>query len=434
MKTAWVIIILAAATMTPAAQAQDAAAGQKVFGRCRPCHSIGPGAKNKLGPELNGLDGRHTGSVPGYSYSAANRKSGIVWGEKTFKKYIRNPQRDIPGTKMMFAGLDNQKDINDLWAYLKQFGPDGKKKWTGEALTSLKAGAGTVCVYALGYPPAGEAEVMIKDVVVNIGLNEKNPAAEFAISIGETFDAHVLGVAFAYEPIVPYSASGAVPSEFIEAQRADSDRNARSAIERFEQATKRAGISYESLVLNASVSGASDQLGRIARRFDAVVLAQPTHDKPMPDEVIDEGVLFESGRPVIFVPFIQKGGIALDRVMVCWDGGRTATRAIADSLPFLQKAKQVEVVVIGNKPPKSDEVPGADIGQHLARHGLKVDVKRITISDIDVPSTILSHAADSSADLIVMGGYGHSRLREFVLGGATRGLLEAMTVPVLMSH
>ena len=92
------------------------------------------------------------------------------------------------------------------------------------------------------------------------------------------------------------------------------------------------------------------------------------------------------------------------------------------------------MVIISGKPAKSDEVPGADLGQHLARHGLKVDVKRITSPDIDVPSTILSHAADSSADMIVMGGYGHSRLREFVLGGATLGLLESMTVPVLMSH
>jgi nucleotide-binding universal stress UspA family protein len=103
-------------------------------------------------------------------------------------------------------------------------------------------------------------------------------------------------------------------------------------------------------------------------------------------------------------------------------------------MPLLKKAKQVEIVVISDKPARQDEVPGADLGQHLARHGLNVAVKRITSPDIDVPSTILSYAADSSADMIVMGGYGHSRLREFVLGGATRGLLESMTVPVLMSH
>jgi len=275
---------------------------------------------------------------------------------------------------------------------------------------------------------------MIKDVVVNLGLGAQDPAGNYAISIAEAFNAHLLGVAFAYEPVIPGSVMGGIPPQFLEAQRSESEKSARAAIARFEQAAKRAGISFETRVLSASVSGASDLLGRIGRRFDFVVVGQPTRERPMPDEVIDEGVLFECGRPVIFVPFIQKAGLALDRVMLCWDGGRTATRAIADSMPFLEKAKQVEVVVVGSKPPKSDEVSGADLGQHLARHGLKVDVKRITSPDIDVPSTILSYAADSSADMIVMGGYGHSRLREFVLGGATRGLLESMTVPVLMSH
>jgi nucleotide-binding universal stress UspA family protein len=275
---------------------------------------------------------------------------------------------------------------------------------------------------------------MIKDIVVKLSLGEQDPAGSFAISVAETFDAHLLGVAFAYEPIVPYAPMGGIPVEIIESQRVESEKIARTAIARFEAAAKRAGISFETRVMNATVSAASEELGRMGRRFDLVVLGQPTRETPMPDEMIDEGVLFECGRPVIFVPFIQKTGLKLDRVMVCWDGGRAATRAIADAMPFLEKAKQIEVVVVGSKPPKSDEIAGADLGQHLARHGLKVDVKRITAPDIDVPSTILSHAADASTDLIVMGGYGHSRLREFVLGGATRGLLESMTVPVLMSH
>jgi nucleotide-binding universal stress UspA family protein len=227
---------------------------------------------------------------------------------------------------------------------------------------------------------------------------------------------------------------GGIPAEFLEAQRSQSENTARKAAARFDAAAKRAGISSETLTPSSSIAGASDELGRIGRRFDVVVVGQPTRGKPMPEEVIDEGVLFECGRPVVFVPFIQKDGMKLDRMMVCWDGGRAATRAVADSMPFLEKAKQVEVVVVGSKPPKSDEISGADIGQHLARHGLKVEVKRITAPDLDVAETILSYAADSAADMIVMGGYGHSRLREFVLGGATRGLLESMTVPVLMSH
>jgi nucleotide-binding universal stress UspA family protein len=146
--------------------------------------------------------------------------------------------------------------------------------------------------------------------------------------------------------------------------------------------------------------------------------------------------LFESARPVIIVPFIQKAGLKLDRIMVCWDGSRAATRAVADSLPLLKMAKLVEVVIVTGKSAKTanDEIPGADLGQHLARHGVTVEVKKITSTDIDVASTILSHAADTSADMIVMGGYGHSRLREFILGGVTRTILQSMTVPVLMSH
>ncbi len=174
--------------------------------------------------------------------------------------------------------------------------------------------------------------------------------------------------------------------------------------------------------------------GRVARRFDLSVVGQREPNKMTPEDLFVEGALFESGRPVIVVPYIQKAGIKLNHVMVCWDGSRAAARALADAMPLLQKAKQVDVVIIANDRGKSDEIPGADIGQHLARHGLEVEVKRLTSPDIDVASTVLSYAADSSTDFIVMGGYGHSRLREFVLGGATRGMIAAMTVPTLMSH
>jgi nucleotide-binding universal stress UspA family protein len=275
---------------------------------------------------------------------------------------------------------------------------------------------------------------MIKDIVVNLGLGAQDTAGDFAVSVADAFKAHVLGVAFSYEPVIPGSVMGGIPPEFIESQRRESDKKARSAVARFEQAASRAGVSAETRIISASVSGAADQLGRLARRFDLVVVGQADGDKATADEVVDEGVLFESGRPVIFVPFIQKAGLKLDRVMVCWDGSRAATRAVADSMPFLLKADQVEVVMVAGKAAKDDEIAGVDLGQHLARHGLKVNVKRITSPDIDVTSTILSYAADSSADLIVMGGYGHSRLREFILGGVTRGILQTMTVPALMSH
>jgi nucleotide-binding universal stress UspA family protein len=120
--------------------------------------------------------------------------------------------------------------------------------------------------------------------------------------------------------------------------------------------------------------------------------------------------------------------------MVCWDGSRPAARAIADAMPLLERAGGVELVIVDQERGKQDEIQGADMGQHLARHGLKVDVKRLPGGNIDVADALLSHASDSGANFIVMGGYGHSRLREFILGGVTHSILRSMTVPVLMAH
>jgi nucleotide-binding universal stress UspA family protein len=150
--------------------------------------------------------------------------------------------------------------------------------------------------------------------------------------------------------------------------------------------------------------------------------------------MIIEAALFDSGRPVLVIPYIQREGFKLDRVMVCWDGSRSAARAVADALPLLVRAKQVEIVLVSSEPAKSDEIPGADIAHHLARHGLKVELRRIVSADVDATNMLLSHAADIGSDFLVMGGYGHSRLREFVLGGVTRGMLASMTLPTLMSH
>ena len=116
------------AASTALASAQDVEKGAVAFKKCAICHKIGPGATNLVGPELNGLDGRHSGSVDGFSYSDANKNSGIVWGEATFKEYIQDPRAKIPGTKMIFAGIKNEQEINDLWAYVKQFDAQGNIK------------------------------------------------------------------------------------------------------------------------------------------------------------------------------------------------------------------------------------------------------------------------------------------------------------------
>ncbi|MGA8902181.1 cytochrome c-550 CycA [Bradyrhizobium sp.] len=118
------IIVASSAT----ALAQDAEAGKASFNKCMACHSIGEGAKNKVGPELNGLDGRKSGTAPGYNYSEANKNSGITWNEANFKEYIKDPKAKVPGTKMFFAGIKNEKEVNDLWAYVSQFDASGKIK------------------------------------------------------------------------------------------------------------------------------------------------------------------------------------------------------------------------------------------------------------------------------------------------------------------
>jgi len=122
------LVVVASAATISSALAQDAAAGKTSFNKCLPCHSIGEGAKNKVGPQLNGIDGRHSGTAPDYSYSDANKNSGITWSKEQFLEYIKDPKAKIPGTKMTFAGIKNEKEANDLWAYLSSFDKDGKQK------------------------------------------------------------------------------------------------------------------------------------------------------------------------------------------------------------------------------------------------------------------------------------------------------------------
>src|SRR6185312_3523037 len=135
---------------------------------------------------------------------------------------------------------------------------------------------------------------MIKDIVVNLGLGAQDPAGAYAISVAEKFEAHLVGIAVSYEPVIPGTVMGGVPPDVIEGQRAESNKLANAAIARFELA----------------------------------IVGQPGRKPSLPDQVVDEGVLFESGRPVVFVPYIQTGGANLDRIMVCWDGSRTASRAV----------------------------------------------------------------------------------------------------------
>ena len=276
---------------------------------------------------------------------------------------------------------------------------------------------------------------MIKDIVVNLTIGvERDAAANYAVSLASIFKAHLVGVAFVYDPKVSANLIVGIPAELIEAQRAATKHLANEAVARFEELAKQAGVMTESQMIDVAPGHVGDTFGRLARSFDLSVIRQAEPNKAEQEVPIIEGALFESGRSVIVVPYVQTQGAKFNCVMVGWDGSRTAARAIGDAMPVLKRAKMIEVFTVVAGPTKNTELPGIDIGQHLSRHGLKVEVKRIPAEGINVPEAILSHAADISADFMVMGGYGHSRLREYVLGGATRGILASMTLPTLMSN
>jgi nucleotide-binding universal stress UspA family protein len=214
---------------------------------------------------------------------------------------------------------------------------------------------------------------------------------------------------------------------------AESERSALAAIERFDEAVRRSLVSAEHRLLKAI--GVNAIFSTLARRFDLRAFLQSQPNVLDNDEMIETS-LFQSGRPLIAVPYIQKDGLKLDHVVCCWDGSRAAARAFNDALPLLAKATKVDLLIVLNEKTNtaSNVIRGAEMATHLARHDAKVQIETIPAADIDVTNAILSYVADSSGTLIVMGGYGHAKLREVILGGVTRDMLKSMTVPVFMSH
>ena len=277
---------------------------------------------------------------------------------------------------------------------------------------------------------------MIKDIIVHLEHRiARDPARDFAVTVAETFDAHVAGVAFAYTPDFPGYVMLETPPDILAQMMAESEKAALAAIERFDAAARRSLISAEHRLLKAIGASAPVVLSRLARRYDLSVFMQSEPDGVDNDDMI-EASLFDSGRPLIVVPYVQKEGLKLDHVVCCWDGSRAAARAINDGLPLLVKATTVDLLIVLNEKTNSppNEIRGADIAKHLARHNVKVQIVTIPAADIDVANAILSYVTDISGTLIVMGGYGHPKLREVILGGVTRDMLQSMTVPVVMSH
>ncbi len=224
---------------------------------------------------------------------------------------------------------------------------------------------------------------------------------------------------------------GAVIAELMEQMRQSALTAGQKLRAAFEAALAREGIMGEWRQVEGSTTEIVALHGRYA---DLLVLGQ---DDPESDNTgVLETVLFDSGRPVLAIPFAGSLPTIGKRVLVGWNASREASRALHDALPLLAKAESATVFLANPKRGLGGhgEEPGADIARHLARHGVKVNVAKAVADDVSDSALLLNHASDMGADLLVMGAYGHSRLREFILGGVTRSLLREMTVPVLLSH
>ncbi|ESR26469.1 universal stress protein [Lutibaculum baratangense] len=278
----------------------------------------------------------------------------------------------------------------------------------------------------------------IREILLHIDADEQTETGRqrigYALSLASRFDAHVTGLLFALDPFVPSTVLGEVPISLIDQQRESNRKLARAAAEAFRQEADRAGISHAVRVSECTEGEALQILASQGRVSDLIMTGQREPDDRLPiREILIETALFETGRPSLIVPYIGPSEAKLDCVAVAWDGRREAARAVHDAMPILKRAKRVCIVTVGCIGTAKGEDPGADLAEALARHDLDVELQHLDATQ-DIAGTLLSNAADRGFDLMVMGGYSHSRLREIVLGGATRGILESMTVPVLMSH
>ena len=183
---------------------------------------------------------------------------------------------------------------------------------------------------------------------------------------------------------------------------------------------------------------ASDVVSLNAKYVDLAIVSQadPDDAESYPNPGLPAEVALEAGRPVLVLPYIGAGKTLGKNVMVAWNGSREATRAVNDALPLLERAVKVSVLAVNPRDGGGDhgDVPSADISLHLARHGVKTEATQTVSNEIDVADVILSRIADTGCDLLVMGAYGHSRMRELMMGGVTRDILKHMTVPLLLSH
>lgn len=275
----------------------------------------------------------------------------------------------------------------------------------------------------------------LKDLLVYV---DHDPACEarvdLALALAVQHEAHLTGLHVMTWPRLPRFAQAELPPSFLDLQRQQLDERAGEAEDAFQARARRHGVRAEWRVAEGDLT---ETVKLHARYADLTVIGQGLDLENAPGELADlpANLVLGVGRPLLVIPRYGSFDTLGQRVLIAWNGSREATRAVNDAIPLLARAARVTVLSVDpDDNARRPRVPSADIALHLARHGIAAEAASTRGVDLGVGDLLLSRAADLGADLIVMGAYGHSRVREMVLGGATRHLLQHMTVPVLMSH
>jgi nucleotide-binding universal stress UspA family protein len=273
--------------------------------------------------------------------------------------------------------------------------------------------------------------MLLKDILLLAGPNS-TAARAYALSVASSFNAHLTAAGLVLDLSSPNSREMLSYDIFV--SMTESRRAALLVeLERFAREARLNDVYTEVEIMTAAIGMAWQTVGEFARRFDLTIVQQSDTNAKREQDLEIEAALFGSGRPIIVVPYIHKSPLQLDSVLIAWDGSSVAARAVGDAMLLLIKAGEVHIVTVARTPDEQIETSGAQIARHLARHDVNAEFK-ILPSGVDVANTLLSYAADEGANFMVMGAYGHSRYRELLLGGTTRAILRAMTLPVFMSH
>jgi nucleotide-binding universal stress UspA family protein len=277
---------------------------------------------------------------------------------------------------------------------------------------------------------------MFRNLLVHIPTERSpRPAIDGSISLAMTYGADLEAIAVGYESVndVPFVAEGgAAIAPMFEAQHKQALERANGALAVFDVEAKAAKVTRRSRALATSFAEAVAIFNARARLCDLTIVSQPDPAYDTFDNLFPQTVLLQAGGPIVVVPHTFRGTLSAGRIGICWDGSRLAARAVRDAMPLLGNANALTILSVNE--PTSAEASSDRLAASLASRGLPAKVIALRADHSEVQPTILSATADEGLDMLVMGGYGHSRLQEIVLGGVTRDMFRSMTVPTLMSH